>query len=247
MRAVTLKLLAAAGVAALVSFSAQAADLPEAPPPAPAYVPEYSWTGMYVGAHAGYGWGEAENTLALKVGGDTLGEAELDAIDVDGAIAGGQIGYNYQIGSFVIGAEADLSWSGIEGEVGVGDDDFGASLSHDINWIGTVRGRAGVALDRFLVYATGGVAFADVDTTVDINTPFGDYSKTDSNTHVGWTAGAGVEAFITPNLTAKVEYLYVDLGEEENVLAEFGRAAITTDTDLTAHMVRGGINYKFSW
>lgn len=249
MQNVFLKLLTAAGVVALLSASAQAADLPVAPPEAaPAFVPTYDWSGLYVGVHAGYGWGETGDRLKVK---DCWSDpcltdtADLGESDADGFVAGGQVGYNYQVGSFVFGAEADLSWSGMDSSVGFLDGAGEAfELTNEINWLGTVRGRAGVAIDRFLVYATAGVAFADVET--EITDEFGG-SLSNSDTRIGWTVGAGVEAFITPNLTARLEYLYVDLGDDELDLAHEGPVTLTSETDFNAHIVRGALNYKFNW
>ena len=108
----------------------------------------------------------------------------------------------------------------------------GAAGNANLNWTSSIRGRAGVAFDRFLAYGTGGVAFADVDVTS------GAYKE--SNTHVGWTVGAGLEGMITPNVTARLEYMYADYGSQDYT---FGPT--TTDIDVTSNVVRAGVSYKF--
>lgn len=121
-----------------LATGAMAADLPSRVAPAPvAVVPVFTWTGFYVGVNAGYGW-TVDDTV-------TINGTTYD-IDADSFVGGAQVGYNYQIGSFVVGVEGDLQWA-----------DFGG----DSDWFSTVRARAGVAFDRALVYATGGFAFAD--------------------------------------------------------------------------------------
>jgi outer membrane immunogenic protein len=205
------KIASLAAAAAFVAFApaAFAADMPSAPPPVQAMVPEevsFDWTGFYVGAFGGYGFGESDDGLGT--------------IDIEGALAGGTVGYNHQIGQFVVGLEADGAWSGIEG------DDAGFETS--IDWLSTVRGRVGFALDNFLIYGTGGAAIGEVT--------YFDGVDEDSDTRVGWTAGGGVEAALTDNISIKGEYLYVDLGEEE---------LLGTDVDFNAHTVKGGINYRF--
>jgi len=172
-----------------LTAGAMAADLPSRRAPAPivAAVPVFTWTGFYVGVNAGYGWNSDDE---VTIDGVTF---ELD--NEGGFVGGAQVGYNYQIGSFVVGLEGDIQYADFGG-----DDDFSSS-----DWFGTARARAGVAFDRALVYATGGFAFAD-----------------DAN---GWTVGGGVEYAFTNNLSAKVEGLYVNLDTDTPVGsydAEFG-------------------------
>jgi outer membrane immunogenic protein len=205
------KLLLATAASTLVATAASAADLPRraAPPPVFTPVPVFTWTGFYVGVNAGYGWSDDDfDTVALA-----------DDDNDGGFIGGAQVGYNYQIGSFVVGLEGDVQYAdfGADGTFdfdgdGVFDDDFDSS-----DWFGTVRARAGVAFDRALIYATGGFAFAD-DAT-------------------GWTVGGGVEYAFTNNLSAKIEGLYVNLEDDDSVFgnrdAEFG-------------VIRAGLNFRFN-
>jgi outer membrane immunogenic protein len=179
-----------------LASGALAADLPSRRAPAPmiAAVPVFTWTGFYVGVNAGYGWNANDDIV--------IGGVAYDLDDEGGFIGGAQAGYNYQIGSFVVGIEGDLQYADLGGELD--SDDLDDDFSSD-EWFGTVRARAGVAFDRALVYATGGFAFAD-----------------DAN---GWTVGGGVEYAFTNNLSAKVEGLYVNLDTDNGLVdydAEFG-------------------------
>src|SRR5688500_1433717 len=151
--------------------------------------PIFIWTGGYVGLHAGYVWGQ-EN--------DNLSEFEpipADEFDVEGFLGGIHAGYNWQSGSFVYGVEGDLDYADIDGDA---DFDFGGdtgNLSLESDWQASLRLRAGYAVDTWLLYATGGVAFGHAELEANID----DFTASDDNTHVGWTLGAGVEKAFTPN------------------------------------------------
>ena len=196
-----------------LATGAMAADLPSRRAPAPviAAVPVFTWTGFYVGVNAGYGWNTNDSI--------TIGGVRFDIDDEGGFVGGAQAGYNYQIGSFVVGLEGDIQYADFGG-----DDDLiladGTVVGFDrSDWFGTVRARAGVAFDRALIYATGGFAFAD-DAT-------------------GWTVGGGLEYAFTNNLSAKVEGLYVNLDQDDNSI--FG-----IDSDAEFGVVRAGLNYRFN-
>ena len=203
---------------ALFGFAgaASAADLPvRAAPPAPmiAAVPVFTWTGFYVGVNAGYGW-NANDSI-------TVAGVTFDLDDEGGFVGGAQAGYNYQIGSFVVGLEGDIQYADFGGDDrfdfdgdGILDDDFNTS-----DWFGTVRARAGVAFDRALIYATGGFAFADNAT--------------------GWTVGGGLEYAFTNNLSAKIEGLYVNLDQDDNF------PGLDLDNDAEFGVVRAGLNFRF--
>jgi outer membrane immunogenic protein len=223
-------LLALAGLAgaAVLNGGAIAADL-KAPvykaPPAGVIPAAYDWTGFYVGGHVGYGWGQ-------KNWRDTFG---LDASSTpNGFLGGGQVGYNYQIGQYVLGVEADGSWSGIKG----GTTALGSTIDNNVDWTSTVTGRAGLAFDRWLVYGKGGVAFAGDRYSTNRYTP-GTTEVTD--TRIGWTAGAGVEYAFAPAWSAKLEYNYMDFGTKAVSFAP----GTSTDIDQQVHAVKFGINYKF--
>jgi outer membrane immunogenic protein len=168
--------------------------------------PSYNWMGPYVGLNLGYQWADATNTGASPSG-----------------FAGGlQGGYNWQMGQFVAGAETDLQASGA-------NDTF-AAWKFSNPWFGTLRGRAGYAMNNVLLYATMGLAYGGGKMEM------GSYSET--NTHVGWTAGAGIEVGLTPNWSAKAEYLYVDLSDQRYVL--FGN-----NVGFESNILRFGVNYRF--
>jgi outer membrane immunogenic protein len=202
---------------ALFGFAgaASAADLPmRAAPPAPiiAAAPIFTWTGFYVGVNAGYGW--SNNDF------DVVDLADED--DDGGFVGGAQVGYNYQIGSFVVGLEGDIQYADFGSEFSFdsdldGDIDGDDDVFDNGDWFGTVRARAGVAFDRALIYATGGFAFADDST--------------------GWTVGGGVEYAFTNNLSAKVEGLYVNLDNDEDFPGFDG------ETDFG--VIRAGLNFRF--
>ena len=205
-------LIAAAVTLAAAGGQVLAADLPPAaapPPRAPAaYLPPppmFSWTGIYLGINGGGSWGTA--TDQFNGGG----------VSPNGFLVGGTLGGNYQFGAFVIGLEGDGDWSDLDGKNTACGGAFGCETRS--TWLATVRGRAGWAWDRILFYGTGGAAFGNVQAG-GIGGPF------DSATQTGWTAGAGVEWAFLPNWTAKVEYLYVDLGNLSCTAAGCGLPAI---------------------
>jgi outer membrane immunogenic protein len=208
-------LLVSVGLAALAAASsANAADLSRPMPyKAPPYVaPYYSWTGFYVGINGGYGWGSSSWD-------------GIPGFSPQGGLVGGTAGYNWQIGQWVWGLEGDIDWSDIKGSTTTNC--FGGCQTSN-NWLSTVRGRVGYAVDRWLPYITGGAAFGDIKAT----TP----GLSADNTNAGWTVGGGVEFAFAGPWSAKLEYLYVDLGNT-NVGAE--------NVDFRTNIVRAGINYKF--
>ena len=216
-------LLSSAILFAWSGITAQAADIIAEEPQV------YDWSGIYLGVHAGYGWGDRDWD-------DDAGNFpdETFRYDLRGAVAGGQIGFNFQIDNFVLGIEADGSWSDMRDTVV----EFGfITAESEVEWLATVRGRAGFAWDRFMIYGTGGVAFANVDT--DVSAFFGDDS--DSATHTGWAAGIGIEGMITERISLKAEYLHADFGKEDfNYYSSTdGRA------DLDVDIVRLGVNWHF--
>jgi len=224
-------LFAAAGLAAMTGSigTAPAADMsrPAYRAPPPAYVvPIYNWTGFYVGANAGYGWGST-NWSALG-----------SSFDLKGGLVGGQIGYNWQFGQFVYGIEGDIDWTNINGNSTVNGPlgCAGNVCTTTNNFLSTVRGRVGYAIDRWMPYLTGGLAVGNIETT----TPF---TTGVNQTNAGWTLGGGLEVAVAPNWTVKAEYLHVDLGS-----TNCGSACgfpLGNSVDFTTNILRGGVNYKF--
>ena len=258
--------VAVAGVLAILAGrDACAADLPRK---APTIVPAaLSWTGFYVGIHAGYSWGRWDGALTFDPGTGPVQvfDPSNHTIDATGWLAGGQIGFNYQLGSFVFGPEADVSWTNLKGENAfrtIGLNNFSWTISNRLDWFGTVRGRVGIAADRFLVYGTGGVAFGQTKGN-EVVTGFEGQGfpvtgqvtaiASASENHIGWTAGGGVEWMFSPSFSFKVEYLYVDLGSADyhytgSIVITVPPAPHTTDSfpaDLAFHIVRAGVNYRF--
>lgn len=206
-----------------------AADLP-AYEPAPAVVSmkAFSWNGGYVGVQGGYDWFRADN----KVNG-----ASVDTRP-DGFTVGAFAGFNYQLqGSpVVVGVEADANYADAKDRRGTAA--FGAptTLRADLDWNGSVRGRLGYAFDRFLVYGAGGLALADRDVRAR-----GAVNGSDDKLAVGWTVGGGVEAALSDNVTARVEYRYSDFGTDS-----FSVAGSRVKSDVTDNRVLLGVGYKFS-
>jgi outer membrane immunogenic protein len=222
--------LAGLGALAMVTMmdAANAADLPRrhAMPPAkvPVYEMPYDWTGFYVGINGGGGWGKSSWS-------NSYGTADAD---ISGGLVGGTLGYNYQMGQAVFGLEGDIDWSDIRGTTSTGIC-AGTSCETRNSWLATARGRIGYAFDRVMPFVTGGAAFGDIKTT-----PAG-YGST-TTTRTGWTVGGGAEFAIAGPWTAKVEYLYVDLGKGSCDAAACG---IPTDASFTSNIVRAGINFRF--
>jgi outer membrane immunogenic protein len=221
----------ALSASAWASF-AQAADVASPlPTKAPAYapyapVPYFSWSGFYVGVNGGGGVGTSSHN-------DRNFLIDTGNFDVSGGLFGGTAGVNYQVGSVVWGLEGDLDWSKIQGSSGP---IRGVNYDSYLQWLGTVRGRVGVAFDRFLPYVTGGLAVGDVKANI-VPGPVTVLSGT--NTQSGWTLGAGVEYGVTPNVSLKAEYLYVDLGSTSPVAGD--------RVDVKSNVVRGGLNWRFNW
>jgi outer membrane immunogenic protein len=209
-----------------VSVAAQAADIPR-----PVYkgvrsvVAYYNWTGFYVGINGGYGWGTSDWTVPAV------------STKPSGWLIGGTLGYNYQVGSWVLGLEGDWDWSDIKDSVACGA--FSCETKNP--WFGTVRGRIGYAFDRWLPYFTGGVAFGKVEASSTNPAAPGA-----SDTRTGWTVGGGLEYAFLGNWSAKLEYLYVDLGSFDCSASCSGVAGVASNVDFKTNIIRAGLNYKFS-
>jgi outer membrane immunogenic protein len=195
--------------------------------------------------------------------------------NMDGAIAGGQAGYNWQTANWVWGVEADIQWSDEKSRGGfncaaalgggpclpgltflpAGATGTSLTLDQHLEWFGTARLRGGwLASPRVLLYATGGLAYGSIKSTgtltgVGFPGPAVAVTSIGSNTdtRVGWTVGAGIEGMITQNWTAKLEYLYMDLGNYSTTFTLAPAAPINArvDSSFRDHILRAGINYKF--
>jgi outer membrane immunogenic protein len=224
-RLVRLLPTSAAGVAAVtVCAVAFAADIPRKAPVAPAYfnpAPATTWQGFYVGANLGWGWARNSVTVAGATG----------TSDLDGVLGGVQAGYNYQLGSFVLGAEADIQLTDQRQDTTIG----AVALSERIPYFGTLRGRVGYAMDSWLFYVTGGAIYGEHRITATTAAATG--SLTDSGW--GWTVGGGVEAMLWSNISGKIEYLYAEANRGGTILA------VPYSTRLSDHILRAGVNYHF--
>jgi len=215
--------LGAAVLATVVATAtASAADLGGAPYPPP-YAERVDsrpaiWTGAYLGINGGGSWGTAR-----EVGGDR--------VDVSGGLLGVHGGYNYQTGMLVLGLEGDADWANGNGSTTLAG---GTLLQSDLNFLGSVRGRVGLALNRVLFYGTAGVAFNSLDLQVN------QVSVSQSNT--GWVAGGGVEFKLNPNVSARVEALHYDFGHQQY---DFGGASVAK-FDLDQNVVRAGLTFHFN-
>jgi outer membrane immunogenic protein len=209
-------LAACAGLLATAfAVPATAADMPLPYKMQAAPAAPFNWTGFYVGINGGYAWGTSNWT----------GAGDFNAT---GAMAGGTVGYNLQMSQFVVGFEADFDGSWLKGSA------TSACCEIKNDWFGTARARLGVAMDRWMPFVTGGAAFGDVK----LDTVLG----SDTDTRIGWTAGAGVEYAFTGAWSAKLEYLYVDLGTPSCSVTTCG---VATDVAFKTNIVRGGVNYHF--
>ena len=264
-------LLGIAAATSLFATSAFAADL--APRPytkAPAYVePVYDWTGFYIGGNVGYSWGRSSDSSNLANGAGTSLFASNGSSNLDGVIGGGQIGYNWQMQNWLFGLEADIQGSDEKGSrsylcataactppIGgflalvIPGPAVPVTLNQKIDWFGTFRGRVGIlATPKVLFYATGGLAYGEVDTSETVGLAGFGFSNND--TRVGYTVGAGVEGAIGGNWTARLEYLYVDLGKTSGSFATtigaLGGGTLTSNysSRITDNILRVGVNYKF--
>ena len=221
MKRFTLAACAGLLVAAMAGPSL-AADMSRPSLMEPAPTSPFNWTGFYVGINGGYAWGKSSWT-------DPVTLATTGDFNFTGALVGGTIGYNLQFSQIVLGAEADVDASWIKGT------DATVCCETKNSWLGTARARIGYAFDRWMPFLTGGGAFGDVKMT-----PVGFASQTD--TRFGWTAGGGLEYAFMGAWSAKIEYLYVDLGKASCNAASCG---VGNDVTFKTSIVRGGVNYHF--
>jgi outer membrane immunogenic protein len=189
-----------------------------------------TWRGFYAGLNAGLATGNTDSNL----GGLTFD------YELNGAVFGGQVGWLGQSGNIVYGIEGTYSGSNIQGsDAGCLVLVLGVNCSRNVEWMATVVGRVGIAYDRVLVYGLAGVAWADVESRANIINPaLGSISG--SETHVGWTAGFGIEWALSSRVSARIEYAHIDLGEETHRLG----GAIPLDVNLEMDTIRLGVNVK---
>jgi len=237
--------LAAASGGLLMSANVASADGYSAPA---RYVPAPTWTGCYIGIEGGWAWGHSEpkrldisSTTATPV---TVTTTSFAAYDIDGGLIGGTVGCNLQSsGGFVLGVESDLSWINKKGSA---FDVPAVGVSNNITeerWLETTRLRLGWAAGNFLLYATGGAAFADVKYTACSPALC---CESQAKWRVGLAYGGGAEWKFDRNWSAKIEYLHIDFENQQYLTpSRLGfqnrGGGVSVDDDI----VRVGINYKF--
>ena len=269
-----LKKFLLAGVAGLtLTGAAAAADLPRraAPPLLPPALPIFTWTGAYFGINAGYISSDRGLVNVGGLNGVAAGNIATGArpasvrLESDGFTGGGQIGYNYQVGNFVLGVEADAAYTDLDRTVGVVGT-TGALTAHrsSLDYLGTVRGRVGLAFDRVLVYGTGGFAYGNVNSSGLYFAPAGSgvlqFAGRSDRMETGWAAGGGIEYalptesflnfFRSSAVTIKAEGLYYDLGRRNVGIFNTGAGPAVNPGyvarfENNGFIARAGINYKF--
>lgn len=239
-------------VAVTAAGVASAADLPNRRTVAPAYVPPvFTWTGFYAGVNAGYAFNGDSDLKDVSINNVFIGNINNRNKSDDGSFTGGgQVGYNYQMGSIVLGLEADFNYINLDRKSNWYVDNFTTDqiqARSKVEWFGTVRPRIGfIPMDRLMVFATGGLAYGQVKTSASYNILGTDVlGGSKSDTRVGWTLGAGAEYAITDNLTVKGEYAYVDLGDKRRSWTNLSGDTISLKDETNFHVVRAGLNYKF--
>jgi len=195
---------------AVTAGTAFAADMQRpgyyAPAPVAVAPVAYNWVGPYVGVNLGYQWGDVSSSPTQP----------------SGMVGGVQGGYNWQSGQFVFGGEADIQITGA--------DDTAAPFKFSNPWWGSLRARGGLAWNSFLFYATGGLAFGEVEGQVG--------GLTETKTQLGWTVGLGTEVALNQRWSAKAEYLYIDLGDRNFTVTG-------TSNGFSTNLLRLGVNYRF--
>jgi outer membrane immunogenic protein len=229
---------------------------------------DFNWTGFYIGLNVGYGWGNADTDFDPLPDPVTFFSLEPQSLNPDpsGFIGGGQIGYNFQWNWLVLGVETDFQGTDMEGHdrrqpfdditgsIANGNPDVFLEAHERMQWFGTARARIGfVPMCRLLVYATGGLAYGNVDYSAQTNFDNGvTYPVSFSETNLGWTVGGGFEWALTHHWSVRAEYLYYDLGDHSRTEPKLFGGVPTGGVDFvrntfetTGNIVRGGLNFKF--
>jgi outer membrane immunogenic protein len=246
---------------AAMTIPTSAADIPRpAPPPVVAPPVVYNWTGFYIGGNVGGKWADHDGDIFLD---NVVGFTPLGLVGFgnggngsEGAfVGGGQIGFNWQTGSWVFGVEGDFQGTSLErtfvccGPLAPAFFVPGDTISVQNDWQASIRGRIGYAWDRFMVYGTGGVAFTNIEATV--NLP-GLLFASASDTLTGWTAGGGIEFGLWDNWSLGVEYRFSSFDASDFALGNvvtplIPGAPLRSTFDLETHEVTARLNYRFSW
>ena len=233
-------MLAGASLSSLSAVSpATAADIAARPftkaPPVAYVAPPPNWTGLYVGIEGGGGWG--------REGWHEPVSGTSRALNKDGGLVGGVIGFNYQVGQTVFGVEGSYDWADLKrSELAA----LGGRYGSDSNWLASVTGRVGYTWGSSLLYVKGGGAWTRSDIWLD-NAAGGRVASAKAD-RSGWTVGVGLEYLFAPNFSAKVEYDYYDFGSRATTFSTpAGTALGQVNTKLDVHSVKAGVNYHFNW
>lgn len=257
MRNLSIAVIAAGSMLAFTVF-ASAADVGASGNKAsspPVVAPAFSWTGCHLGIQGGGAVGQSRPVAAAGAGAYN-GLPITGTLNAGGGLVGGTAGCDYQVNIFVFGVEDDLSWTD-QKATGPDIPPFSPTATNQISarWLDTLRGRAGVALDRVFIYGTGGVAWAD--TSIHVSDERASLSVTDSQTRTGWVVGLGCEwaawtwtagSWPAGSLTFKLEYLYADFGTRTYInppISIANTTVVSRDVSLSDNIFRAGINWKF--
>lgn len=260
------RILLATASALGLTGAAAAADFGMRAPPPPAYLmpsPAFTWTGIYGGVNIGGAIGTTNLTSTELPTPVFFGALPFEqTLTSSGVIGGGQIGYNYQTGPLVFGIETDFqgsslsqtsSFQGLFNNTGALIPGSNVTAKQSLDWFGTVRGRAGITLNRFLVYASGGLIYGDISTS--LLSAFGPnlattYTGTTSNVRPGWIVGGGIAYGFTPNWSLRAEGFYFNFGNQNFVslpIALNPPFSIATRANFSGAIGRVGLDYKFNW
>ncbi len=219
----------AVAVSLFTLTTAQAADIE---PPA-----AFDWSGPYAGIIAGYSWSKFDTSPTDLPDSRTTNWNQ--SFDVDGALVGAEAGWNHQMDALVLGIAADASVLGTKGSSLIDLDDRDSYYVGELEWLATLRGKVGFALDNVLLFATGGVALTEAKLAYeDYDDGVLDIRFEDSDTMFGWVAGGGIEFALAP-VSVKIEYLYADFGNLDFHLSE----EIFGDAEVDTHILRGGVMF----
>ncbi|MDB5509533.1 MAG: porin family protein [Hyphomicrobiales bacterium] len=223
---------------ALLTSAASAADLPRRNVAPIFSAPIFTWTGFYLGAHAGYTWGKAQGRYSD-------GAAIAGSTSPGGFLGGLHAGYNWQTGALVLGVEGDVDYTRFKGSRALTYTATGLAtgLTGKVaqDWQGSVRARVGYAIDNILLYGTGGLALTSVDTTL----AGAGVSRTLTSSRMGWTLGAGAEFAFSHNWSTRVEYRYTDFGRKNATFNAVALVPVVGNVRLKEQAVTVGVSYKF--
>jgi outer membrane immunogenic protein len=233
-----------------LGFAGAASPAPGLSYKAPVAAAPWTWSGFYLGAHGGYGWGRDPFSNRTASNG-----VHLSGVDAEGFVAGFQAGANWQSRSVVGGLEIDLSGTDIKGSTVAGDVVAQAKQTDKFDPLGSARARLGyLVTPGVLLYGTGGLGWTRQVTSQDTtNTPGTPTSTVTPNWLFGWVAGLGLEARLgNSNWLARVEYLHYDFGDSGSLSTFTPAGAVvlastSSSSRMTTDLVRAGLSYKLDW